>query len=686
MKSTLLFACLLGSVVAFSGCNFVMAPESPDERAGVSFVVASLSPTDDGSVPRAVVQGAGFLYIRTIGGPVGDTGPCYGPYTVSSGDTFRTKDIPPGDFDQILIMHSAKQLFTDATYDVDGKNMTFRQIMSMKDADMIEFLNEDGDNTAARFKSVKDALGSFFDGQACMGIVSKVTLPANKTTKLTVTLTPITSEAMSIELEKASRFAFPKADSTKRAFYQIKGLYGVTSPVTAGFVGCKLNAVSSGATVGAVAFYDDGGNLVASTKNGSSLADSISWRIDAAAADAAIANGQLRLYLYIEYSGEVSASFVATIPPYVTFGFKGDGSAAWKNKRMLMGFYGDATRDSLAAGGSWATQTPVSTAILDLDENGNGLAIFKSSVEAGKNYYFSAQVDSGGHYASLTDLKSVDIATIIPYMGDYVSKGDPALMALKVDGLSPFKVGNVVETNASSFELYDSPVYFVANGGSGANDGTSPASPKAFDATFITGLPTNSQVYVLDSLTGLYGMSVINKTVSIKSYGKITMQLNASPMLSGSLFTIGSNSSLRFEDIEINASGVSALTMPIIEVTGSTNCSLYLGPRSSIWGKTSGTSTTAGGVNVYPNASVTMFGSGIYQCYGSQAGALLIGMNATADLRYSTFRFNADGGTSASAITYNGQVTAKGLTISDNTPDASSNVPENLGSGTWINE
>jgi hypothetical protein len=689
MKRTLIFTCFFGAFVAFAGCNFVMAPESPDERAGVSFVIASLSPTDDGSVPRAVVQGAGFLYIRTIGGPSGDAGPCYGPYTVSSGETFRTKDIPPGDFDQILVMHSAKQLFTDATYDVDGKNMTFKEIMSMRDADMIEFIEDDsdGDDSTSRFQTTKDELGAAFEGQACMGFVPKITLRANKTTTLTVTLMPITGAGMDIELEKSPRFTFPKADSLKRGFYRLDGLYEVKTPITAGYLNCKINSLASGSSVGTVAFYDDAGNVVPSTKTGTSVADGLSWRIDTAAANAALKDGTFRLYVYVEYTGEIVSSFVATMPPYVTFGVNGDGSTGWNGNKLLLGIYGDATRDSLATGGSWATQMPVSTAILDLDANGSGLAIFKAGVEAGKNYYFSAQVDVGGHYSSLTNLGSVDLATIIPYTNDYVSKGDPALIAIKVDGLSPFTVGEMVGTKFDGYEKYNSPVYFVSSSGSGANEGSSPSSPKALDSTFLATVPSGTQIYVLDTITDLYGMTVDSKSISIKSYGKSVCQLKAASALSGSLFTVGmgSGSSLALEDIEINASVVSALTMPIINVTPSTGGSLYLGPRSSIRGKPSPSAATAGGVNMYPNTSLKMFGSGIYQCYGSQGSAIVIGMSASADLRYSTFQFNEDGATGTSGTIMNsGYVTAKALSFASNSGSGIDHFPG--GGSSWDDE
>jgi hypothetical protein len=683
MKRTNLLTFVLGVVLVFSGCNFVMAPDAESETAIVALTLTNLSAGDDGNVSRAVIQGSGFLYIRTIGGPVGDKGPCYGPYNVTSGEAFRTNDIPPGDFDSLLILHSGKQLFTDATYGIDGRQMTFKQIMSMPDAEMMEFL-KDGEETS-RYDGAKDELGAFFESQTCMGMIEKVSLPAGKTTILPVTLMPITDNTR-ISLEESPRYIFPKSDTLKRVFYSIDGLYGLTLPVTTGYLNCRLMSLSADAEIGKVAFYNDNGELVPTTKTGTDLATGFFWKIAPGDANKAVVEGSLRLYMYVEYKGQIVSDFTNTLPPYVTVGFKGDGSAVWKSHKLLLGIYDQSTCDSLEQGGSWATQNPVGTTIVNLDANGNGVSIFRANIVAGNNYYFSAQVDVGNHYAALDNLWGVDIATIIPYPNDYVSKGDPALMAKKVNGLSPFKVGEVIKLDYNGFEVYDSLVYFVSGSGSNANSGLSPSSPKLLNSDLLdTVIPAGAtaQLYALENLSGLNATMIQGKSIYIKSFGKNVYRLLPVSGLSGSLFSVSSNSSLGFEDIELNASGVPALTSPIINVTASTNGSLYLGPRSSIYGNTIGGSTTAGGVNVYPMASLTMFGSGIYQCRGTQAGAVLIGMNASADLRYSTFQFNVDGGTSASSITYNGTVTAKALTISDNSPDASSNVPENLGSGTW---
>jgi len=80
-----------------SACSFGFEPawKKDDGKATVTLQFKSLSDSEGLSVPRAIVQGAGYLYIRTIGGPTGSDGPFYGPFPFPPARSSRRRSYRP---------------------------------------------------------------------------------------------------------------------------------------------------------------------------------------------------------------------------------------------------------------------------------------------------------------------------------------------------------------------------------------------------------------------------------------------------------------------------------------------------------------------------------------------------------------------------------------------------------------
>lgn len=298
----------LAFVLLSQGCDFVMAPDIDGDRASLALTMAKVP----GESLRAAIQGPGYLYIRTIGGPTGTSGPLYGPYKVTSGVMFKTNDIPPGHYDLVTFLHSGKELFTSATYTVEGQQKTFRDIMLMDDPDMTEFIMDDA---STRFQTAKDELSAFFESQTCLGTIKDASLPANRTTVVTVTLRPIT-EATSISLGSTGSVSLVSLDAVRRVFFAIHGSGSTKLPLSTETITCTLTETVAGAELGIVAFYDDFGKLIPSTRTGTSLSSGgYTWTLSAADLGTAVATGQIKMYLYAEYKGNITGIFANSLPP-----------------------------------------------------------------------------------------------------------------------------------------------------------------------------------------------------------------------------------------------------------------------------------------------------------------------------------------------------------------------------------
>ena len=610
MKTDKFFAlcAVIPLILALSGCGmfFAQSLDPASSRATVSMRLGTLEADSSGNVSRAIVQGGGYLYIRTIGGPAGSSGPFYGPYGVSSGSTFSTTDIPAGTYSKLFVIYSGKLLDSPTKYSVLGGSYSFTEFMSAPDSLLGAFLDEVDTDTKTTDPGKED-LGNSFDGMASYGLKRDLTLPAGGTTNLTMILSPISSSGTEIQLGQNPSFTFSSTDQVKR-FYRLNGI-NVKVPVTAGTLSCKLFADSaSSGTIGTVAFFDSDGNQVSATKTGSSLTGGYTWTMDPAAINAAVTHqengyGYVELLMYIEFQGTVYARFANTVPPNVYISVDGDATSAWKGHKVLFGIYDSTAYANVLAGQPWEYQAPIGLGIVNLDSTtGDGaLTTMVSSLTTGATYYISAQVDTGDHYTSLTSFSSVELAKIVPYRGDLLTDGSG-------NGLIPFTAGPAVTLSASNFSVNNNYVYFVSSSGGGT--GETPSSPMTFanamSAVNALAAGEQAQVYVTESISGLGAMS-LNRSVDITSYGYTTYTIAGSGAPSGNFFSTSASAEVSFERIAIDASSA-ASSQPIINAAGP----LTLGYGTSLTGSTS--SPSMSGAGVYSTISFTMNGSSISSC------------------------------------------------------------------------
>lgn len=687
-------------VFSLAGCGGIFGKSlSPaSSRATVTMHFGTLQSDASGSVSRAIVQGGGYLYIRTIGGPTGTLGPFYGPYAVSSGGTFTTSDIPSGTYSRLFVIYSGKLLNDPTKFAIMGGSYSFLEFMAAPDDLLTAFLDEK-DSSSQTVDPGKEALGNSFGGMASFGEKANLTLSPGGTTNLSMILSPISSSNTEIQLWQNSSYTFSSTTDATR-FYRLNGI-NVTTPVTSGNLICRLFAgTTSSGSIKNVAFFDSDGNALATTKTGSSLTGGYTWTMEPAAinsavrTDAASGSSYVELIIYIEFSGTVYAQFSNSVPPNVAVWVDGDATAAWKGHKLLFAIYNQSAYANMNAGQPWELQAPVGLGILSLDSTtGDSTgSTMVSSLTPGATYYISAQVDSGDHYASMTDFSGIELSKIVPYRGDLLSNGSAA-------GLIPFTAGSVVSLSAANFIQNTDYVYFVSSSGGGS--GATPSSPMQFSSAVsaVNALSAGSraQVYVMDNIGGL-GITSFNRPANIKSYGYTTYTLSGSGAPSGNFFSISASSNLVFERMTIDASSASS-SQPIINAAGP----LTLGYGTTLKGTTSSNSTS--GAGVYSTIQFTMNGSMITNCAPVSAGsggglnlaggtatltngatitgcgnatmmggAIYTAASSTLNLDSASITNNASAG---GAIYYQGTVNAKVVNFSGNTNG------DKTGGGTW---
>lgn len=305
-KRSIIFFVAVLSALALLGCSFGLDPvwKETSQKPLFSLELRQLTPSDDESGPRAIAQGTGYLYIRTLGGPTGSSGPFYGPYSVSSGSTFTTTDIPEGSFSRFMILYSSERLDGSALFSFNGAEYIFSALMGLPDSSFTQFAGTDNPTSKA--------LGDFFNGTVCVGESTGVTLSAGNTTSVSLTLVPISGSASTISVTGGASVPLTSSGSVKR-FIRLEG---ITEPSMATITSlmCTLSASPGEGSLGAVAFFDRNGKPVAASRSGSSLESGFTWTLDRSATVAAMdGSGYVTLFLYAEYSGTVHASFDRTV-------------------------------------------------------------------------------------------------------------------------------------------------------------------------------------------------------------------------------------------------------------------------------------------------------------------------------------------------------------------------------------
>ena len=662
-------ACALAASV-LAGCGIGLSPSWKDPSGTtVSLSLATLAENSSGQVTRAVMPGVNHLYIRTVGIAGRSAGELYGPYTVTAGNRFVTNEIAPGEYERIAVLASAKDFEAGSpSFAVYGGNYTFRELLSLPDSRFLEFISESVDKTA---------LDEWFEGKACFGERLAVTIEKGRENSLSVTLTPNIREGDRIDLSAASSATYTSAGRSSR-FYRLSGIQ-VTVPVTTGTLTCTMTAeTEASGIVHSLAFYSRDGAAVHVTRSGTSLPSGLAWTI-ASADVAALAgtSGYIELYQYLDFEGTVMANYQNT-GGGISVSFDGQGNSALFGRKLLFGVYDSAALTAAAAGQSWETFPVVRYATMTLDPTtGSGRMMIPVPLSAGTVYCVSAQIDMGGHYSGLSSLDSVDIATIVPYQGDYLTNGTM--------GLISFVGTEGITLSLGDFSAYDDAVFFVSQ--SGAGTGSTPASPVTLASaiTAINNTPaiTSAQIYVTEPLSGL-GMFTINgKDVSMKSYTSATMNVGSTSFLSGNPFIdVGSGGSLTVEKITLDCSAVSAPMASFVRLASGSATSLTMGYRSKLVGQTTqGLSGQGGGMIVGTGCTLNMNGGTVDSCRANEGSAIYVMSGGIAYLYQATITNNVHDVAGNGAIAVEGTVNARNVSFSGNTNNENYAL---ISAGQWL--
>lgn len=604
-----LFVPALVAVLFLSACSFGLVPASSRESAAtVSIKLGSLSATSN-STSRAIVQGSGYLYLRTVGGPTGDSGPFYGPYSVSSGESFSTTDIPAGTYTFMALYYSANKLDETKTLSFNGGTYTFRQIMQMSD-DVL--MSKDNSISGTTFADL-------FGGEVSTGRTNEVTLAAGSTTALSATLIPVCGENNCI-CAGNSGYALPSTSTTVKTFYVISGI----STAKGSTISCTMTPGASGtATIGTVMFYGFDGTPLSTPKSVGTITAATTITETVTGTDTTIdtttANSYSAAYLYIEYqAADLTLSFDGSSSAVVSsLSCSFTGNSDWPNKTLYIEVY-----DSSLSSTTVSTTDPgyLGVGVITTDSEGNGSGVIYDYVTgnamaplAGHIYSYKAFFDNKSRYASYASapavLSSGILGSIEPNYNDQTASLASALTATSGE--------NTLALSIESFTALTTATLYVASAASGTGSGLEPFDASAFadlsnllslfsDATGVNIVLTGN-VDLASTLT-LSGsnmtLSSLNSTGHTISYTNTAAYLDVqSPSFStANVILDGSAATGRSTSAVIVASGASAT----------------LGPGTVIQNMTSDSSTMGAALTL--GGTVTMTGSTIKTCTSGQSG------------------------------------------------------------------
>ncbi len=202
---------------------------------------------------RAISLGTGYLYIRTVGGPEGDNGPTYGPYTVSTSGVFATSDIPAGSYSKFCIAYSAVSL---------ENNAAFKSLVSLSDADFVA--------QAIGTTAMEQAL----DGDASGVILDDVTLVEGAINLVSAVLKPFIYEpsaysgtyVLPVDATYGTIYLPDAGSSMDKKFIRVTGAYD--DPVNYYTIQCEVDAYTvDPCSVAAFRLYDSNGRLLYARSN-----------------------------------------------------------------------------------------------------------------------------------------------------------------------------------------------------------------------------------------------------------------------------------------------------------------------------------------------------------------------------------------------------------------------------------
>ena len=619
-------------------CSMDLEPVKAGDTA-VSFTIGTLLPPanaftlPDSAASRAVAPGLGYLYIRTVGGPTGSNGPFYGPFSLASGDTFTTTNIPAGTYEGIGILYATERL-DDLTTEWEGQTRTFAELMRLPD-DKFKLLTDDADLVDG-----PAPLDLLLDGRASGEMLSPVTIVANKNNPLSLTLVPLCGASRIIMSEIPTENVYTETgDSNRiiRKFIEIDGI--VLPPEYTGNLICTIAADGS-PYIGTVAMFGEDGRQVGTTTtiNAALTANrtvSVPW------------TGDDTYYLYIEYrAASLSLAFSSDEEPvvveegFITLNIAG----GTPNAKVLAGispYTGEGTEE----------QPAVAVVVMTLDGTGSGSAQFVD-IETGEPYQFPAGqwflngfIDVNENYSDITAGEPLaSILDIEPHHGD-----------LTFEGLLPTTDGTDMDLPViSEFDTENTYIYYISQTGTG--DGQRVATAMSL-ADFVTELSTGGQLrsihaYIIDDIQMKEtAMLTIDNVDDVVLSSLDPADTNAILVDLYAFITVHTASTLALHNITIDGSKIDS-SSPLSMVYGT----LILDDKATLQNRIN--NEGPGGVVVMDGGTLIMNeGSVITNCTGGAGG----GVGLYSDISSTPATFTMNGGMISGCMSdFGGGISAEG--------------------------
>jgi len=633
MKKNVFFSALaaLTVLLALAACSMGLDPASNDatSKTSLQLKIGALLPPAESfakdsprvSGGRVVAPDYGYLYLRTIGGPTGSSGPFYGPFRIDTGKTFTTTAIPAGTYAGIGVLYATKPL-DDLSIVVDGITLTFPQLMSLPDAAFIE-LTDDGEE-----EDGDKVLDLLIDGWASGEMVEGVTIASGKTNTLTVTLRPVTGDN-EVRFWEGVNFYDKVGDPAviERRFISLEGIiptpgYAIES------VSVSVHPEGAETYIGRCMLFTEAGVLVRDFGATGVITDVKTFEADYAIPYSAEGAS---FFLFVEYrtsmlsltfgASEVLVEEPPVIPPvtptYQNMTMTFMGNSAYASRRLFYSVYPAALVPNLDGD---PTGAPVSAGMITLDSSGycNSLAMVTGGTTAmdfaNGTYYVSAFIDMDGTYSDIGSISDLPggLQDIIPNRNDMMTTNRYTAVifanAPSVFGLSP-----------SALTAKVPYVYFVNQGGTGAGD--RPDRSRSLSGLLselgVTG-PNQYEVYLTGAVDLFDQIRVNCASVDLRSHGTSAYGLGSSST-SGSPLYVSSGSSLSLRNISIST------TMPRYEPWIDVYGELYIMVGTQILGAQNGEGSV---IMINGTGSGEMSGGLIENCRGSQG---VIGIVASGE-------------------------------------------------------
>lgn len=632
--------------LAIAACSVGLDPASNygANKASLSLKIGALVPPADSfanGVPsttggRLIAPDFGYLYFRTIGGPVGSSGPFYGPFRVNAGETFKTKAIPAGTYTGIGVLYATKPL-DDLTISLDEVSYTFAELMRLPDAEFNALIDSDDSEEGP------SPLDYLLDGYASGELVPNVTIVSGKENTLTVTLLPITAEsAVDFRTEVPGYTVAGDSAVLERRFISLEEI-NPDSGNTISSLRVSVNPGGNATYIGRCMLFSEAGTLIRDF----GIVGTVETvrNLDAAYA-IAYSNEGTDLYLYIEYrTAALSLSFSAvevpvTEPPVtepptpqtLTVSFSGGNS--YNQKHLLYSVYPLSAFEGLTEANlgemlpdveGMPASAPVAAGVIVLDTGGSGSSVaFTPDTGTDKafdngTYLITWFADMDGTYNDLENFGSLPSGGIIPNQNDMVS--NPQYAAVVFSGAP-----NTYTILPSVMTAKKEYVFFVNEGG--GSDGDRPDQPCTFNdiSGYISEGSGICDVYLTGTISLVNGVYIGCASVDLRSFGSSTYQLIDACEIYTSPLSVSYGSTLTLHNVTVASS--QANSSPLVNVSGT----LVIMSGASISGGNN--DSGAGAIMFNDNSHGLMYGGSVVDSHGSQ-GAIRVFAESTDSL--STF-------------------------------------------------